>query len=221
MCLQDLKNSPVRADADFDATMFDSIFDKDQYPMPAPIHYINYHAGECKSKYTSNVKLTLMQSFLTRFCYYLLDLLFGISLAEYAQQYQRSPPLIVTRCIECIESQGGLEREGIYRISGKQSNIDRLKQYFERDEASAVPGQGGVPNDVFSVASVLKIFLRDLASPLFPFKLSDRATYSSKVAIAAIIEKFALIFLFSSTRNTRQGATAAQLTDTLAQTPRS
>ena len=108
-------------------------------------------------------------------------LMFGTSLMEYAQQHQRSPPLLVTRCIEAIERQGGLEREGIYRISGKQINIDKLKHAFERDEDSVILGQNGVPEDIFSVASLLKVFLRDLASPLFPFKLTDRVTYSRKL----------------------------------------
>lgn len=107
-------------------------------------------------------------------------MLFGISLTEYAQQFKRSPPLLVTKCIEAIERQGGLEREGIYRIPGKQSNIEKLKHCFEKDEESVVLGQDDVPDDVASVGTVLKLFLRDLASPLFPFSLSDRITYSSQ-----------------------------------------
>lgn len=107
-------------------------------------------------------------------------MLFGISLIDYARQYRRSPPLLITRCIECIEQQEGLAKEGIYRVSGKQTHIDKLKSAFERDEPNVVPGKDDVPGDVYSVASLLKIFLRELSSPVFPFKLSDRITYSRK-----------------------------------------
>ncbi|KAI9260653.1 hypothetical protein BDA99DRAFT_512774 [Phascolomyces articulosus] len=141
-------------DPDRDAALYRDMLDRTRHPMPEPIFYHNFHVGECRF------------------------LMFGTSLMEYAQQHQRSPPLLVTKCIETIERQGGLEREGIYRISGKQINIDKLKHAFERDEESTILGQNGIPEDVFSVASLLKIFLRELASPLFPFKLGDRVTYS-------------------------------------------
>lgn len=106
-----------------------------------------------------------------------------MSLAEYAQQRGRSPPLIVTKCIEAVERLGGLEKEGIYRISGKQSTVEKLKHYFEHDEAAVVFGKNDVPEDVFSIASLLKVYLRELETPLFPFKLSDRVTYSRKIVL--------------------------------------
>ncbi|KAI8149325.1 hypothetical protein BJV82DRAFT_587562 [Fennellomyces sp. T-0311] len=141
-------------DPERDAALYREMLNNSRYPVPEPIYYNNFHVGECRY------------------------LIFGTSLMEYAQQHQRSPPLLVSKCIEAIERQGGLEREGIYRISGKQSNIDKLKHSFEQDEVSVVLGQNGIPEDVFSVGSLLKIFLRDLATPLFPFKLGDRVTYS-------------------------------------------
>ncbi|RCH91856.1 hypothetical protein CU098_000636, partial [Rhizopus stolonifer] len=96
----------------------------------------------------------------------------------YAQQRGRSPPLLITKCIEAIERLGGIEKEGIYRVSGKQSNMEKIKHAFEMDEEAVVIGQYDVPEDVFSIASVIKIFLRELKSPLFPFKLTDRLVYS-------------------------------------------
>lgn len=109
-----------------------------------------------------------------------IDLIFGTSLTEYAQQRGRSPPLLITKCIEAIEKMGGLEREGIYRVSGKQSNIEKIKHAFELDEEAVVIGENDVPEDLYGLASVIKIFLRELKSPLFPFKLTDRLVYSRK-----------------------------------------
>lgn len=126
------------------------------FPKPTPIYYQNHHVGICK------------------------DLIFGTSLQEYAQQRNRSPPLLITKCIEAIERLGGLEREGIYRVSGKQSNMEKIKHAFEQDEEAVVIGENDVPEDIFSIASVIKIFLRELKSPLFPFKLTDRLVYSRK-----------------------------------------
>ncbi|KAI9316291.1 hypothetical protein BX666DRAFT_1949194 [Dichotomocladium elegans] len=139
---------------DQDMGLYSIAVDPRRYPMPPPVYYRNYHAGECQY------------------------LLFGTSLVDYAHQYKRSPPLLVVKCIESIERQGGFEREGIYRISGKERNITKLKHCFERDEPGVVLGHNDVPDDVFSLASLIKIFLRELDSPLFPFKLSDRIAYS-------------------------------------------
>ncbi|KAI8646100.1 hypothetical protein BD408DRAFT_380956 [Parasitella parasitica] len=125
-----------------------------KYPKPEPVYYQNHHVGICK------------------------DMIFGTSLTEYAQQRNRSPPLLIIRCIEAIERLGGLEKEGIYRVSGKQSNIEKMKHAFELDEEAVVIGQNDVPEDVFSIASVIKVFLRELKTPLFPFKLTDRLLYS-------------------------------------------
>ncbi|KAI8375225.1 hypothetical protein BD560DRAFT_393091 [Blakeslea trispora] len=124
------------------------------FKKPVPIYYYNHHVGLCK------------------------DLIFGTSLTEYAQQRGRSPPLLITKCIEAIERLGGIEKEGIYRVSGKQSNMEKIKHAFELDEEAVVIGQNDVPEDVVSISSVIKIFLRELKSPLFPFKLTDRLVYS-------------------------------------------
>ncbi|KAF7728282.1 hypothetical protein EC973_006456 [Apophysomyces ossiformis] len=134
--------------------VFDEALKAQNFPEVLPIYYIHHQLGICK------------------------DLIFGMSLLEYAQQRGRSPPLIVIKCIEAIERLGGLQKEGIYRISGKQSNIEKIKRSFERDEESLVFGENDVPEDVFSIASTLKVYLRELETPLFPFTLADRVTYS-------------------------------------------
>jgi hypothetical protein len=113
-------------------------------------------------------------------------LIFGTSLTEYAQQHNRSPPLFITRSLKAIEKSGGLDREGIYRVSGKQSNMEKIKHAFEMDEETAEFGKNEVPEDVFSIASVVKVFLRELATPLFPFKLADRLLYSRKLLFSIL-----------------------------------
>ncbi|KAG2180105.1 hypothetical protein INT43_003893, partial [Umbelopsis isabellina] len=129
---------------------------KKPLPTPPKVFYYNYYVGESK------------------------DMIFGLSLNDYALQNDgRSPPLIVTRCIDAVERLGGLHREGIYRVSGRQSAIDKLRQCFERNEETLEFGKGDVPEDVLAIASILKVYLRELPDPVFKFKLSDRLSYSN------------------------------------------
>ncbi|KAI8064460.1 hypothetical protein BC940DRAFT_305768 [Gongronella butleri] len=104
------------------------------------------------------------------------DVLFGSSLDEYVREHHRTVPLIVTQCITAVEEMGGLDKEGIYRISGRLANTEMLKLEFEKDEAGFKPQQQHF--DVFTIASVLKIYLRELETPLFPFNVQERMIYS-------------------------------------------
>jgi hypothetical protein len=62
---------------------------------PRPTPYYNFHVGECK------------------------DLIFGVSLVDYANAHGLSDseiPRVVERCIDEIDRRG-LDTEGIYRVS--------------------------------------------------------------------------------------------------------
>jgi hypothetical protein len=87
-------------------------------------------------------------------------------------------PLLVIKCIEAVERLGGLKREGIYRMSGRQSNIEKLRQAFEKDEEATVLNENTY--DVFTIANVMKHFLRELDTPLFQLNMDDRINHSSK-----------------------------------------
>jgi hypothetical protein len=136
-----------------DSKVFFNEYEKMGFTRPKQIYYENYYYGMCK------------------------DVLFGSSLSEYSNEHHRTVPLIVTKLIGQLESLGGLEREGIYRISGRQSNIDLLKSEFEKDEETV---ELNSKFDVFTIASVLKVYLRELKNPLFHFPVQDRMEYSSK-----------------------------------------
>ncbi|KAJ2963259.1 hypothetical protein NQZ79_g1694 [Umbelopsis isabellina] len=138
---------------DKDIEQFRNEFKRDEFAIPSSIFYHNYYAGESK------------------------DLLFGISLVEYANAHRRTVPLIVIKCIEAIERLGGTKREGIYRISGRQSNVEKLRQAFEKDEEAVVLNETAF--DVFTIANVLKHFLRELDTPLFQLNLDDRIYHSN------------------------------------------
>jgi hypothetical protein len=83
----------------------------------------------------------------------------------------------VSKSIDQIEKLGGIEREGIYRVSARQSVVDNLRVEFEKDEECV---DLDARFDVFTVASVLKVYFRELKQPLFNFSMNDRMNYSSK-----------------------------------------
>ncbi|KAF7722543.1 hypothetical protein EC973_002967 [Apophysomyces ossiformis] len=105
------------------------------------------------------------------------DILFGISLDEYAEEHGRTVPLLVTKCVEAVERMG-LQKEGIYRISGRQSNVDILKGEFEKNEEAMELDT--TKYDVFTIASVLKVFLRELKKPLIGLTMQERMDYTMK-----------------------------------------
>ncbi|KAI8990034.1 Rho GTPase activation protein [Pilobolus umbonatus] len=90
---------------------------------------------------------------------------FGIPL-EYAVSISRSSandelPAIVHRCIEYIEAKGGLNEEGIYRLSGSAANIKTLKKRFN-EEGDLNLLEDNCCHDVHEVAGLLKMWLREL-----------------------------------------------------------
>ncbi|OZJ02709.1 hypothetical protein BZG36_03854 [Bifiguratus adelaidae] len=152
-----------------DTDVFKERFRRARSHRLAPIYYRNYFSGDCK------------------------DMIFGIPLTDYARTHKRTVPLIVLKCIHFVESMGGLDREGLYRISGRQATTDKLKLDFERDEEGLVFGENGVTDDVMAVANILKVYLRELPEPLFPFSIEARSKYShiddENARVAALEQK--------------------------------
>ncbi|KAF8934749.1 hypothetical protein BGZ58_005461 [Dissophora ornata] len=72
----------------------------------------------------------------------------------------------------------GLRREGIYRVSGRHALIMSLKKQFEINEEAVDLTDPSFSEDAASIAAVLKIYLRELPEPLFPFSLNERIAYS-------------------------------------------
>jgi hypothetical protein len=54
----------------------------------------------------------------------------------------------------------------------------QLKRLFDQNEDAVDLTDPVLGEDCASIAAVLKIYLRELPEPLFPFGLQDRITYS-------------------------------------------
>ncbi|XP_033647778.1 SLIT-ROBO Rho GTPase-activating protein 1-like isoform X2 [Asterias rubens] len=94
--------------------------------------------------------------------------LFGGNLQEYLEITKRDIPTVVQSCVECI-SLYGLHHLGIFRMPGAHQEISSMKDAFEK-------GEDPFENldelaDINLVASVLKLYFRELPEPLFPTTL--------------------------------------------------
>uniref|UniRef100_A0A8C3Q9I3 Uncharacterized protein n=1 Tax=Geospiza parvula TaxID=87175 RepID=A0A8C3Q9I3_GEOPR len=76
---------------------------------------------------------------------------------------QRGVPSLVTQMVEYLEV-FGLERVGIFRVGGSANKIKELRQKYNQGEKVDLINDG----DVDSVASLLKLFLKELPVAVFP-----------------------------------------------------
>lgn len=93
--------------------------------------------------------------------------------SQFNSNYRRSmhqilaPEMYVFNFNSCFVSlAAALDTEGIFRVSGSQKEVMELKKTIER----GIIDFSGVAND-HNVSGVLKLFLRELPSPVFPFSL--------------------------------------------------
>ncbi|KAL7269256.1 Rho GTPase-activating protein [Rhizina undulata] len=106
---------------------------------------------------------------------------FGANLETLVQMDGTVVPIIVTQCIQAVDLYGTMV-EGIYRLSAEKKHVDRIRAIFENDPSN-IDFQREVDffYDVNSVASVLKMFFRDLPEPLLTNQLYAEFIGASKI----------------------------------------
>ncbi|KAG0250606.1 hypothetical protein DFQ27_009326, partial [Actinomortierella ambigua] len=95
--------------------------------------------------------------------------MFGKDLLEQLETEGRLVPLVVDKCIEAVD-QRGLEVEGIYRRSGMAAEARQLVQSYDIGMYPDLLDDAQY-QDICSITSVLKQYLRMLPEPLVPFDL--------------------------------------------------
>ena len=126
-----------------------------QLTYEPPVQFVNYHHGPYR------------------------DLIFGVSLVDYAFSHGDGgtrPPLIVSKCIAFMELARVINSPGIYRLSAKQSRIQELSSAIERDES--VFEFENEREEPAAVASILKLYLRQLPEPLLAMPWEERMRYT-------------------------------------------
>ncbi|XP_078399948.1 SLIT-ROBO Rho GTPase-activating protein 3 isoform X1 [Cetorhinus maximus] len=91
--------------------------------------------------------------------------LFNGDMETFIQDSGQPIPLVVESCIRFINLYG-LQQQGIFRVPGSQSEVNDIKNAFERGEDPLVDDHN--EHDINSVAGVLKLYFRGLENPLFP-----------------------------------------------------
>ncbi|KAG7217122.1 hypothetical protein INR49_027663, partial [Caranx melampygus] len=93
---------------------------------------------------------------------------FGQRLEEtvlYERRYgMRLVPLVVEQCVNFIREHG-LHEVGLFRQPGQASLVKELQQAFDSGERPSFDSS----TDVHTVASLLKLYLRQLPEPLVPY----------------------------------------------------
>ncbi|KAF9317025.1 hypothetical protein BG003_001299 [Podila horticola] len=98
-------------------------------------------------------------------------IMFGNDLQDQVEREQRTIPLVVEKCIEAVDMRG-LELEGIYRRSGMSAESRKLVEAFNNDHPPDLTDPE-IYQDICSITSALKQFLRNLPEPLIPSSLYD------------------------------------------------
>lgn len=81
----------------------------------------------------------------------------------------RKIPLIVEQCVSYLR-QHGMKEEGIFRLPGRSTLVKELQERFDLGEK---PNLEVIQPDVHTVASLFKLYLRQLPEPVIPFDHYD------------------------------------------------
>uniref|UniRef100_A0A3Q3JHS7 Rho GTPase activating protein 22 n=2 Tax=Monopterus albus TaxID=43700 RepID=A0A3Q3JHS7_MONAL len=76
----------------------------------------------------------------------------------------RLAPLLVEQCVDFIRERG-LDEEGLFRMPGQANLVKELQEAFDCGDKPLFDSN----TDVHTVASLLKLYLRELPEPVIPF----------------------------------------------------
>lgn len=80
-------------------------------------------------------------------------------------------PSILVTMKRCLIEYGGLTQEGIMRLAGEQTEIKRLKEVMNKKEFTS-------SNDINTIASLIKIWFRELPTPILNTLPAESIFYS-------------------------------------------
>ncbi|KAM4552602.1 uncharacterized protein PAE49_016015 [Odontesthes bonariensis] len=103
---------------------------------------------------------------------------FGCDLLEHLTASAQEIPLVLRSCSEFVEQNGIVD--GIYRLSGVSSNIQKLRGEFESDGSPDLNKEVYL-QDIHCISSLCKAYFRELPNPLLTYQLYDK--FAEAVAI--------------------------------------
>ncbi|KAJ7765400.1 Rho GTPase activation protein [Mycena maculata] len=105
---------------------------------------------------------------------------FGVDLADQMARDNVEVPPIMEKCCQAIEKYG-IESQGIYRLSGTVTKVATLRQRLDKDLESVDLDAQEWSSDINNVASVMKMWLRELPDPLLTFELQQGFIDAAKI----------------------------------------
>ncbi|XP_015708174.1 rho GTPase-activating protein 32-like [Coturnix japonica] len=105
---------------------------------------------------------------------------FGCDLGEHLLRSGRDVPQVLQSCAQFIEEHGVVQ--GIYRLSGVASRIQRLCHEFDSEQVPELSVR-----EIHSVSSLCKMYFRELPNPLLSDQLYDK--FSDTVCAATEEER--------------------------------
>nr|XP_046245358.1 rho GTPase-activating protein 32 isoform X2 [Scatophagus argus] len=118
----------------------------------------------------------------------LRERVFGCDLGEHLHNSGHEVPQVVKSCADFIEKHGVVD--GIYRLSGISSNIQKLRHEFDSEQIPDLT-RDVFRQDIHSVGSLCKLYFRELPNPLLTYQLYDR--FSEAVSAATDEERLVKI----------------------------
>ncbi|XP_058063037.1 GTPase-activating protein CdGAPr [Anopheles bellator] len=95
---------------------------------------------------------------------------FSCDLGEHLLNSGQDIPMVLKCCAEFIEEYGIVD--GIYRLSGITSNIQKLRRAFDEERIPDL-AHPDIRQDIHAVSSLLKMYFRELPNPLCTYQLYD------------------------------------------------
>ncbi|KAJ2668756.1 Rho GTPase-activating protein, partial [Coemansia spiralis] len=95
--------------------------------------------------------------------------IFGVPLDVQLARDKHPVPMILAKCADAVEA-FGLQNEGIYRQSGQNSQVNKLRNEFDLDAEHVDLRSSAYASDINTITSVLKMYLRELPGGLVPLQ---------------------------------------------------
>ncbi|XP_072105062.1 rho GTPase-activating protein 15-like [Mobula birostris] len=124
------------------------------------------------------------------------DQVFGCRLDALCEREKATVPKFVQLCIKAVEKRG-LDADGVYRVSGNLAVIQKLRFIVDHERAVTSDGRYLFPEercqeeklnmddpeweDIHVITGALKMFLRELPEPLFPFNTYEEFVTCIKI----------------------------------------
>ncbi|KAI8043483.1 GTPase-activating protein CdGAPr [Drosophila gunungcola] len=115
---------------------------------------------------------------------------FNCDLSEHLLNSGQDIPMVLRSCAEFIENYGVID--GIYRLSGITSNIQRLRRAFDEERVPDL-GNPEMKQDIHAVSSLLKMYFRELPNPLCTYQLYDNFVEAIQVKADEADERLRLM----------------------------